>query len=287
MFAMLQYDFMVRALLASVAVGVLCPAVGVFLVLRRYSFMADTLAHISLAGVALGFWLGISPALSPAMAISVAVCGALVVDRLRSRQRVSADALLALVMSGGLAAAVIFFGLAGGAPVDVNSYLFGSLMTVSRGDLQLLLSVAGCVLLLLGILAKEFYYLCSDEESARVAGLPVDSLNLLFISMVAATVAVCLRIVGTLLVGALMVIPVLSALLVGRSFRQVVLVSLIIGILSALSGLVVSYQLGLAAGGCIVVAAISFFGLLYGGRSLFQLLYRFRGARGSRQEAGR
>ncbi|MGB9792892.1 MAG: metal ABC transporter permease [Thermacetogeniaceae bacterium] len=277
---MFHYDFMVRALLAGVATGVLCPAVGVFLVLRRYSFMADTLAHISLAGVALGFWLGIAPALSPMMTIGVAVCGALVVERLRSRQRVSADALLALLMSGGLAIAVIFFGLAGGAPVDVTSYLFGSLMTVSGRDLQLLLSVAGCVLLLLGILAKEFYYLCSDEESARVAGLPVDTLNLLFIAMVAVTVAVCLRMVGTLLVGALMVIPVLSALLVGRSFRQVVLTSVLIGIASAISGLVASYQLGIAAGGCIVVTAIFFFGVLYATKRLFDIFCRVRKTRG-------
>lgn len=286
MLAMFHYDFMVRALLASVTVGVLCPVVGVFLVLRRYSFMADTLAHISLAGVALGFWLGIAPALSPVLAIAVAVCGALVVDRLRIKQRVSADALLALVMSGGLAAAVIFFGLAGGAPVDVTSYLFGSLMTVSRGDLQLLLSVAGCVLLLLGILAKEFYYLCSDEESARVAGLPVDSLNLLFIAMLAMTVAVCLRMVGTLLVGALMVIPVLSALLVGRSFKQVVLISVLIGVLSALSGLVASYQMGIAAGGCIVLAAIFFFGLLYGAKRFSHVFCRIRGVGGGRQGGG-
>lgn len=284
--SMFQYDFMVRALIAGLAAGILCPAVGVFLVLRRYSFMADTLAHISLAGVALGFWLGIAPALSPLMTIGVAVCGALLADRLRLKQRVSADALLALVMSGGLALAVIFFGLAGGAPVDVTSYLFGSLLTVSNSDVRLILAVAACVLLLLLLLAKEFYYLCSDEESARVAGFPVDLLNLLFIIMVAVTVAVCLRMVGTLLVGALMVIPVLAALLVGRSFRQVVAISVIIGVASALCGLVASYQLGIAVGGCIVVTAIFFFGILYGAKFLIQIFYQSSGTGSSSGETG-
>lgn len=274
MLSMFQYDFMVRALIAGLATGIVCPAVGVFLVLRRYSFMADTLAHISLAGVALGLWLGVASALSPFLTLAVAVCGALLVDRLRIRQRVSADALLALMMSGGLALAVVFFGLARGAPVDVTSYLFGSLLTVGSRDVWLILVVAVCVLFLLVLLAKEFYYVCSDEESARVAGLPVDRLNLLFIFMVAVTVAVCLRIVGTLLVGALMVIPVLAALLVGRSFRQVVLISVITGVTATLCGLAASYQLGIAAGGCIVITALLFFGALYGAKTLLNLYKR-------------
>ncbi|HHW40460.1 MAG TPA: metal ABC transporter permease [Syntrophomonadaceae bacterium] len=283
MLSMFQYDFMVRALIAGLAAGIVCPAVGVFLVLRRYSFMADTLAHISLAGVALGLWLGVASALSPFLTLAVAVCGALLVDRLRTRERVSADALLALMMSGGLALAVVFFGLAGGAPVDVTSYLFGSLLTVGSRDVWLILSVAVCVLLLLALLAKEFYYVCSDEESARVAGLPVDRLNLLFILMVAVTVAVCLRMVGTLLVGALMVIPVLAALLVGRSFRQVVLISVIIGVTATLCGLTASYQLGIAAGGCIVITALLFFGALYGAKTLLNLCRRSRTGDGSGQ----
>ncbi len=283
MLSMFQYDFMVRALIAGVATGIVCPAVGVFLVLRRYSFMADTLAHISLAGVALGLWLGVASALSPFLTLAVAVCGALLVDRLRMRQRVSADALLALMMSGGLALAVVFFGLARGAPVDVTSYLFGSLLTVGSRDVWLILVVAVCVLFLLVLLAKEFYYVCSDEESARVAGLPVDRLNLLFIFMVAVTVAVCLRIVGTLLVGALMVIPVLAALLVGRSFRQVVLISVITGVTATLCGLMASYQLGIAAGGCIVITALLFFVALYGAKTLLNLGRRSQTAGSSGQ----
>jgi zinc transport system permease protein len=268
---MFTYDFMLRALVAGLATGLVCPAVGVFLVLRRYSFMADTLSHISLAGVAIGLWLGVAAAISPFLTITVAVVGALLVDRLRARQRLAPDSLLALMMSGGLAVAVIFFGLAKGASVDITSYLFGSILTVGAHDVWLILAVAAVVLALLTFFYKEFYYICADEESARVAGLPVGGLNLLFIIMVAVTVAVSLRVVGTLLVGALMVIPVLAALLVGRSFRQVIGISVLIGVASTLVGLIGSYQWGIATGGCIVITTLLIFIVLYICKGLLSL----------------
>jgi len=272
---MLQYDFMLRALAAGAATGLMCPALGVFLVLRRYSFMAETLAHISLAGVAFGLWLGVAQEFSSFLTVLVAVAGALLVDRLRVSQRLSADALLALVMSGGLALAVIFFGLARGGALDITSYLFGSLMTVTVADLRLILVVTGAVFLFLWLLFKELFFICSDEEAARVSGLPVDRLNQLFIVLVALAVAVSLRVVGTLLVGALMVIPVLAALLTGRSFRQVFFLSLGLGILSTLFGLTASYRFGLAAGGCVVLVALCLFWICYGIRSFYSF-YRQR-----------
>ncbi len=260
---MLHYDFMVRALIAGLITGLICPALGVFLVLRRYSFMADTLAHISLAGVAFGLWIGVAAEFSPLLTLLVAIIGALVVDHLRVRSRLSADALLALVMSGGLALAVVFFGLSRRGALDITSYLFGSLMTVSAADLWLILIVGAAVLLFLIALAKELYFICSDEEAARVSGLPVDLLNRIFIFLVAMTVAVSLRVVGTLLVGALMVIPVLTSLIVGRGFRQVFFLSLVLGVFSSLLGLTASYQFGLAAGGCVVLVALAFFIVSY------------------------
>ncbi|MDR9755942.1 MAG: metal ABC transporter permease [Thermoanaerobacterales bacterium] len=268
---MLHYDFMIRALIAGLITGLICPALGVFLVLRRYSFMADTLAHISLAGVAFGLLIGVAADFSPLLTLVVAIIGALMVDHLRVRSRLSADALLALVMSGGLALAVVFFGLSRGGALDITSYLFGSLMTVSAADLWLILIVGAAVLLFLIFMSKELYFICSDEEAARVSGLPVDLLNRIFILLVAMTVAVSLRVVGTLLVGALMVIPVLTSLIVGRSFRQVVYLSLVLGVSSSLLGLTASYQFGLAAGGCVVLVALAFFIVSYGIKQLFTL----------------
>ncbi|MFY9140513.1 MAG: metal ABC transporter permease [Thermacetogeniaceae bacterium] len=268
---MLHYDFMIRALFAGLITGLICPALGVFLVLRRYSFMADTLAHISLAGVAFGLLIGVAAEFSLLFTLGVATVGALIADYLRVRSRLSADALLALVMSAGLALAVVFFGLSRGGALDITSYLFGSLMTVSAADLWLILIVGTIVLLFLIFMAKEMYFICSDEEAARVSGLPVDLLNRIFILLVAMTVAVSLRVVGTLLVGALMVIPVLTSLIVGRSFRQVVYLSLALGVLSSLLGLTASYQFGLAAGGCVVLVALAFFIVSYGIKQLFTL----------------
>jgi zinc transport system permease protein len=277
MLGIFQYDFMLRALEAGLLIGVICPAVGVYLVLRRYSFMADTLSHISLAGVALGLWLGVAAAISPLLTIAVAVFGALLVDRMRSNRKLAADSLLALMMSGGLALAVIFFGLAKGAPVDITSYLFGSILTVTAADVRLILGMAVGVVVLLVIFAKEFYFICSDEESARVAGLPVDLLNLIFIVMVAVTVAVSLRVVGTLLVSALMVIPVLASLMVGRSFRQVAWLAITIGLISTLIGLTTSYLWGIATGGCIAITAIGFFVILYCVKALLVMARRLPG----------
>ncbi|NLH28085.1 MAG: metal ABC transporter permease [Syntrophomonadaceae bacterium] len=271
MMDMLHYDFMIRALFAGLITGLICPALGVFLVLRRYSFMADTLAHISLAGVAFGLLIGVAAEFSLLFTLGVATVGALIADYLRVRSRLSADALLALVMSAGLALAVVFFGLSRGGALDITSYLFGSLMTVSAADLWLILIVGTIVLLFLIFMAKEMYFICSDEEAARVSGLPVDLLNRIFILLVAMTVAVSLRVVGTLLVGALMVIPVLTSLIVGRSFRQVVYLSLALGVLSSLLGLTASYQFGLAAGGCVVLVALAFFIVSYGIKQLFTL----------------
>lgn len=259
---MLQYDFMVRALIAGLVIGIICPALGNFLVIRRYAFMADAISHVCLAGVAIGLWLG-AASYTPLLVTVVAVLAAMAVDYLRTHSSLSPDALLALVMSGGLALAVIFFGLAKGGALDITSYLFGSLMTVNNSDLWLIIAVAAIVLLFLALLYKELYFICSDEQSARVAGLPVDRLNLVFIFLVALTVAVSLRVVGTLLVGALMVIPVLASLIIGRSFQQVFYYSLGIGVISALLGLVGSYQFGLATGGCIVLVALFFFALFY------------------------
>lgn len=274
MLEMFHYDFMIRALEAGIAAGIICPAVGVFLVLRRYAFMADTLAHISLAGVALGFWLGVPLVFSPFVTIVVVLLGALVVEKLRASQKLSAEALLALVMSGGLALAVVLFGLSRSTPVDITSYLFGSLLTVSQTDVRMILAVGVGVIMLLALFYKEFYFICFDEESSRVAGLPVDRLNLVFTLMVAVTVTVGLRVVGTLLVSALMVIPVLTALLVAGSFRQVVLISGSVGVVASLAGLAASYHLGIAAGGCVVLVALLIFGVVLGGKNLYCLSQR-------------
>ncbi|WP_078060789.1 metal ABC transporter permease [Desulfotomaculum copahuensis] len=280
--SLLQYDFMVRALLAGLMIGVICPAVGVFLVMRRYAYMADTLSHVSLAGIAAGLLLGLFP---PLTTLALALLAALVIERLRAAGRLYGEAVLALVMSSGLALAVVLISFARGFNIDLMSYLFGSILTVGPADLLLIL-LAG--LLVLGLIAyyyKELYFISFDEECARVAGLPVDRLNLLFILAVALTVSVALRVVGTLLVGALMVIPVLTAQLLAGSFRQVFTGALVLGVAVSLGGLTASYYLGTASGGSIVLLAAALFVLVQAGTALRRKLRRQSQARCERENA--
>lgn len=279
--SLLHYDFMLRALLAGLMVGVICPAVGVFLVMRRYAYMADTLAHVSLAGIAVGLLLNVSPSL---LTTAVALLAALFVERLRAAGRLYGEAVLALVMSSGLALAVVLISLARGFNIDIMSYLFGSILTVGRGDLLLILLAGVLVLGLIAGYFKELYFISFDEECARVAGLPVDRLNLIFILAVALTVSVALRVVGTLLVGALMVIPVVTAQLLAGNFRQVFFFSLILGMLVSLGGLTASYYLGTASGGSIVLLAAALFVLVQGGAALHRRWRRRVPAGGGREK---
>lgn len=255
---------MQRAIIAGLAVGCLCPAVGVFLVLRRFSFLAETLAHVSLAGLAAGLLLGIFPFLATFL---TAVGAAFAVEIMRTRKSLYADALLALAMSGGLAAAVVLFSRGKGFGVDVSGYLFGSILTLTFADVWLIVGVAALVLAAVGFLYKELYLLSFDEEYARVAGLPAGKINLAFILMVAGTVAVAVRLVGALLVGALMVIPVLTALLVAKSFAQTFKYAVAAGMAVTLAGIVFSYYLGTPSGGTIVIFSVFLFaGALVAGK---------------------
>ena len=262
---MLQYDFMVRALIAGAVVGIICPAIGVFLVLRRYSFMADTLAHVSLAGVALGFYLGINPF---AVTVGTALLAALGIERMRENQRLPGEAVLALVMSGGLALAVVLVSMSHGFGVDLMGYLFGSILTVGPRDVWGILVLGLLVLLVLILFFKEFFLMAFDEDYARVSGLPYDKLNLVFIILTALTVSVSLRIVGTLLVSALMVIPVLTSLLATRSFKQVFLVAVLLGLTEVLTGLTLSDYLSLPAGGAVVLTALAVFSVVYSSKQV-------------------
>lgn len=278
-----SYDFMVRALLAGLVIGLLCPAVGVFLVMRRYAFMADTLAHVSLAGVALGMILGVFPSLTT---LGVTLAAAVGVERLRATGRLHGEAVLALMLSTGLALAVVLISLARGFNVDIMGYLFGSILTVGPGDLLLILAVGAVALALLSFFYKELFFISFDEECARVAGLPVDRLNVLFILLVALTVTIATRVVGILLVSALMVIPVLTAQLFSGSFRRLFRLSLVLGVTVCFWGLILSYHLGTAPGGSIVLLAAAVFVLVQLGTAAWRAWQRRRLVNGAEEGKG-
>jgi zinc transport system permease protein len=251
-----QFDFMVRAFTAGIIIGITAPLIGIFLVVRRYSMLADTLAHVSLAGVAVGVLTKSHPVIS---AIAVSVLSSFGIEKLRASKKVFGESLLAIFLWGGLASAVVMISIAGGFNVGLFSFLFGSITTVTREDLYIITTLGALIVVLVTVFYKELFFISFDEEVAEVSGISARGLNLLIVIMAALTISLSMRIVGVLLIGALMVIPVITAMQFNRSFKQTLLLSVIISLVSVIAGLFFSYFLGLASGGTIVLMALAFF----------------------------
>ncbi len=251
------FDFMRRALVAAVLVGLAAPAIGTFLVQRRLSLMGDGIGHIALTGVALGFLLGTAPVLT---AIVVAVVGAVAIELVRERGRASGDVALALLFYGGIAGGVLLIGLSpGGTPGALVGYLFGSLSNVTGTDLKVVVALSVGVIAIVAVFARELFAVCQDEEVAKVSGLPVRFLNILVAVTAAVTVTVAMRVVGLLLVSALMVVPVATSQQLTRSFRTTLLGACLLGALASVGGLVTAYYLDVAPGAATVVLALGVF----------------------------
>jgi zinc transport system permease protein len=251
-----QYSFIVRGLEAGIIIAVIAPAIGIFLVLKRYSLIADTLAHVSLAGIALGLLLGINPVLT---ALGAAVVASLGIERLRTSRQVYGESALALFLSGSLALAVVILSLAHGFNANLFSYLFGSIVTVTATDVWIILVLALVVILMLLIFYKPLIYVTFDEEAAKVSGVPVRRVNTILIILAALTVALAIPIVGVLLIAALIVIPVVTALQLKKSFMATIIYAEIFSILSVIAGIVASFYLNLSTGGTIVLFMLSIF----------------------------
>ena len=255
----LEPAFMQRALLAAVAVGLTAPAVGIYLLQRRLALLGDGLGHVALTGVALGFLLGTAPILT---AVVVATLGAVAVELIRARARTGGDVALAMLFYGGIAGGVLLIGLSpGGSNANLVAYLFGSLTTVGSGDLMSICLLAAGVLAVTVGLRRTLFAVCFDEEFATASGLPVRAANLLLAVTTAVTVTVAMRIVGLLLVSALMVVPVAAAQQLTRGFRSTLVGSLLVGVLVSVGGVVLSWYADVASGASIVVLAIVVFSL--------------------------
>jgi zinc transport system permease protein len=253
---MLESEFMRLALGAGAIVGVLAPAVGFFLVQRRQSLIGDGIGHVAFAGVALGILLDVSPVLT---ALAAAIVGGIAVELLRSRGGAAGDQALALVFYTGLALGVVLVSSAGALNVNLFQYLFGSILTVTRTDLALIATLGVAGLATIALLYRALVASVVDEEGARVAGVPIGPLNVTVATLAAVTVALSMRVVGILLVAALMVLPVSAAGRIAWSMRSTLLLAMAIGLASALAGLTISYYADLPPGGTIVlVAAASF-----------------------------
>ncbi|GGU45392.1 ABC transporter [Streptomyces violascens] len=262
MMELLNSPFMQRALIAAVLVGITAPAVGIYLVQRRQALMGDGIGHVAMTGVGLGFLLSTSPVW---MATLVSVLGAVTMELIRWYGKTRGDIALAMLFYGGMAGGVLFINLApGGSTANLNSYLFGSLSTVSQSDVWAIGLLAAFVLAVTVGLRRQLFAVSQDEEFARVTGLPVRALNLLTAVTAAVTVTVAMRVVGLLLVSALMVVPVAAAQQLSRSFALTFAIAVAIGVTVTLSGTVVTYYEDVPPGAVIVLFTIAIFIILTG-----------------------
>jgi zinc transport system permease protein len=257
----LQYEFLQNAFITGIMIGILAPLLGVFIVVRRLSLIADALSHVTLAGIAASLLLeryvtamsGLNP-LYLGMAFSVG--GSLFIEKLRSVYKHYQELAIPIILSGGIGLGVIFISLADGFNTDLFSYLFGSVSAVSRTDLWVIFAISVIVILVIILLYKELFLLSFDEEHAKASGIAVKTLHFIFIVMVALVIAASMRIVGIMLVSSLMTLPVAASIRIAKGFKQTIFFSVLFGEISVLGGMFSSYYLDLAPGGTIVMIAV-------------------------------
>ncbi|MGX6962002.1 metal ABC transporter permease [Vagococcus xieshaowenii] len=254
---MFSYPFMRMALMATVLMAIIAPMLGVFLVIRRQSLLADTLSHVSLAGVALGFLINVNPTLTTFLVVVVAAC---LLEYLRMMYQTYSEVSTAILMSGGLALALIIMSFSeGSSGVKINEYLFGSIVTINQSQLVILAVLAVVLIVAYSLFRRPMYVLTFDEDTAHVDGLPVTLMSVLFNVLTGIAISVMIPIAGALLISAIMVLPAAIAMRIGRSFQQVIVVSVVVGLVGMLSGLVTSYQLDTPAGATITMLFIVIF----------------------------
>jgi len=252
MFEVFQYAFMQKAFITGTLIALITPAIGVIVVLRGFSMIGDSLSHSSLAGVAAGLVAGVNPV---AGAVFFSVFAALGIEKVRKSFPQYSEIAIAVIMSAGIGLAGVFSGFVRNS-ANFSSFLFGSIVAISDFELMLVMVLSVIVLLFLLLLYKELFYITFDEQSARLAGIPVRVINFIFTIMIAVSISVSSRIVGTLVVSSMMVLPVASALQVAKSYKQTCIYSMLFGLISTLSGIYISYYAETAPGGTIVLVSV-------------------------------
>ena len=255
-FDILSFGFMQNAIISGIAISLICSTVGLFLVLRKYSLFGDALAHSAFGGVALGLFLGFYPLWA---AYAVSILSALGLTKIRQKYDISGDAIVAILLSSGIAVGIVLISLSGGFSIDIFSFLFGSVLLVSTENVIGILGMCAAILITLIIGYKKFMYITFSEEQAQVSGIPVEKLNYLLIAIAGITVVTSMQLVGVLLVSALFVIPNVTAMMFKRSFKQTIILSMSFSVFSTVAGILISYPLDIAPSGMVVLLAITLF----------------------------
>jgi len=258
----LEYGFIQRALIAGSFIGMLCSTLGVFLVLRRLSLIGDGLAHATFGSVALSLFLNMSTLW---ISLPIVMICALGILRLTERFRLNGDAAIGMVSSLGIAAGILLSSIAGGFNVDLFSFLFGSILAISNTEVILSILLSFLVLLLVSLFYNDLLSITFDEESAKASGINIQRLNTIFVLMTAVTVVLSMKVVGIMLISALLILPPVTALQVAESFKATILVALFAATVSVISGILISFYLDLPTGAVIVAVNFGLFlaGALY------------------------
>jgi zinc transport system permease protein len=277
---------MQRALIVALLVGLAAPVVGTYLVQRRMALLGDGIGHVALAGVAAGWLAGSAAHLAQRDALAVpgavlfAILAAVVIERLRERGTSPADVAMAILFYGGIAGGVLLIGLAGGTGSTLLGYLFGSISTVTWADVWITVALS-CVILVIGLgLRHALFSVTHDQDFAIASGLPVRALNLTVAVLAAVTITVAMRVVGVLLVSALMILPVAIAQQFARSFAHTLQAAMAVGAVLCVTGLTITYYQDLQPGALIVVLGVATYAVAAGARAVLQ-------ARSSRSKPAR
>jgi zinc transport system permease protein len=255
-FEAVTYESIPHALISGIAISLLCSAVGLFLVLRKFSLFGDALAHSAFGGVAFGLFIGIYPLW---IACGVAILSALGLTKIRQKFDISGDAIVAILLSTGLGAGVILVSLADDLDIhDIEEFLFGSAIINTQSVIEIL-GLSGGILAILFFTYKKLLYSTFSEEQARASGIDVDKMSYLLIAIAGVTVVISMQLVGVLLISALFVLPNVSAMLYARSFKQTMFLSMSFAVFATVSGIIISYQFDIAQSGCIVLVAAAIF----------------------------
>ncbi len=248
-----QYDFMIRAFIGGAILSLLTPLVGIFIVLKRYAMVSDTLAHVALLGVSIGIITGISPTISTIITVLIL---SLLIEYLRFKYQIYSDSLLAIILSTSLALSIILVSLSNNFNSSLLSYLFGSILSITNQDLIYLSILAVTILIIMSYYWRDFIYLSLDENVAKVSGVKIDYLNFLLITMVGLLVALSIHIIGSLLIGAMIVIPVISALQLKTGFLNTLLIAILISTISTTMGLLLSFYFAIPSGASIIATSV-------------------------------
>jgi ABC-type Mn2+/Zn2+ transport system permease subunit len=254
---MLNEPFMQRALLAALFLGPLCALLGVFVTARRMAFFSDTISHGALTGVALGFWLGLADPTLPLIAFSLLIAGGII--WLRERTELLTDTIMALLLSGSVAVGMIILSLLKRRPGDIHGFLFGDILAIGAQEVWLGAALLAVVGLGVFLWLNDLSLITVQEEMAHVCGVPVRRLNFIFVIVLTLTVAVTIRLLGIILVTSLIVIPPATARSLSRNLRQQILLSVVVGLIGAVGGMLLSYPLDVPCGPMIVVTCIALF----------------------------